>query len=197
MENLKVHLVLLLDSEKDKSSLIELRKREEEIKIQMNNLFKIDLQSEVALQMFQKQIGVLDVELKSIENQIHELEHLLVYISLEIDRIDNLIDELDKENSNIKSNYSIEEMLEMLDRILVFPKSKSSKANSVIFVPITKSSYQVFHLIDELLESDIYKLLDSNLIKIHEQEKTHKKMLLVKNPTPEQLERYSKLEDSI
>lgn len=191
LENLKVHLLLLLDNNFD-SSIDELREEQKKLREKQRELLFSNLKSDASMEVLKEVQEVIDNRLLEIQNSLFNINTLLAQISMEIDIIDNLISTIKEYDKNIDRPITVDEMLELLDHIIVLPKGKW-QSNSVIFIPISKMEVEVNKLMEEVLNSNLVKLLDKDLIKVKENPKTFRKMYGVKNPTKLQKERASLL----
>lgn len=191
LENLKVHLLLLLDNNFD-SSIDELREEQKKLREKQRELLFSNLKSDASMEVLKEVQEVIDNRLLEIQNSLFNINTLLAQISMEIDIIDNLISTIKEYDKNIDRPITVDEMLELLDHIIVLPKGKW-QSNSVIFIPISKMEVEVNKLMEEVLNSNLVKLLDKDLIKVKEHPKTFRKMYGVKNPTKLQKERASLL----
>ena len=195
LENLKIHLLLLLDNNYD-NSIIELKKEEKHLKEKLKKLLLDNLSSSVGLEVVEGIKKSIDNRLLEIQNNLFQINTLLVQISKEIDNIDNLIKTIKDSELDLKTKLSVDEMLQLLDHILVLPKN-GWKSNSVVFFPISKVEIEVNHLIEEIFNMELIKLLDKNLISEHVNPKTLRKSYIVKNPTSEQKERATLLLEEV
>lgn len=187
LENLKVHLLLLLDNNFD-TSIIELKEEQAQLKDRLKELLVSSVKSNTSLDIIKEVQEEIDKRLLEIQNELFYINTLLAQIAMEIDVIDSLISTINEYKKDIDRPINVDEMLELIDHIIVIPKGKW-QSNSVIFIPISKMEVEVNKLIEEVLNSNLVKLLDKDLINVKENPKTFRKTYLVKNPTQAQKER--------
>ena len=172
--------------------LAELNEQREEKKEQIKKITLQTLQSDTAREIYQEIISDLDNELKDIEKKLISREQLRVEITIKLDSLDNLIDELKKRKEELKDTYTVEEYTRELNKIIVYSKQEKEhtrhKINSVIFIFELKIESEVNNMFKNILsDEDIVSFLPSGTIKEFLRKTNPISRYIVRKPTDEEL----------
>lgn len=177
--------------------LSELNEQREEKKEQIKKITLQTLQSETAKEIYQEIISDLDNELKEIEKKLISREQLKTEIIIKLDSLDNLLDELKERQNSIKDNYTTDEYLQELNKIIVVSKKEEPhtkhKINNVVFLYELKIENEINNMFKNVLaDEDIISFLPTKTIRELTRKTNPVSRYIVRRPTADELEQAEK-----
>lgn len=197
LERLIVHLVLSLDRD-FKDTKDDLETEMSELETQREKILDLYLSSLSTKDFTENRLNEIGLKYDNLKKKLEVYNNQKKEIKKSIDLINEKLRELKDRYCKIKENYSSDEVLDHIEKILVFPKrSKYIKANQVIFIYQTKAEFETFEIIDDVFKSDFINLLPPKTFKLVDISKSRPNYYLVRPTKPEQRERAEELLKSL
>lgn len=180
---LRVYLILAFVNN-DNNDYLKLVSEQEEKKEQLKNILLESLKSETSKQLLSEIKETLDKEILEIEQKKNKQQNFKDIIQEKIYYVNSLIDEMDLIQEETKDNYSINDYINELDYIKVYPiKDDKKHLNNVKFEYRLKIENRIYNLFNDLENTDILDYIGSDIL-------TKNNLLyVVKEPTEEEKER--------
>lgn len=180
---LRVYLILAFVNN-DNNDYFKLVEEQNNKKEQLKNVLLESLKSETSKQLLNEIKETLDKEILEIEQKKNKQQNFKDIIQEKIYYVNSLIDEMDLIQEETKDNYSINDYINELDYIKVYPNKDDKKhLNNVKFEYRLKIENRIYNLFNDLENTDILDYIGSDIL-------TKNNLLyVVKEPTEEEKER--------